>query len=65
MDLEEGRVEAMVAEITEKQSCIPCHQTLDGKQSVCHGQFKLHSTIPLRLAQSMSLIRYTQVKEGK
>jgi len=58
MQLSEGRVESMVEQATELQSCIPCHETLSGKQAVCHGFFKLHATMPLRLAQAMKRIEW-------
>jgi len=58
MRLSEGRVESMVEQATELQSCIPCHGTLGGKQAVCHGFFKLHATLPLKLAAAMERIEW-------
>src|SRR5476651_2454024 len=43
MNLEEDRVEQMVAQATRAESCIPCHQTLSGKQAVCRGFFERHA----------------------
>lgn len=56
MQLREGRVDQMVRDATRNQSCIPCHSTLSGKQSVCYGFFKLHATAPLQIAERMGLV---------
>ena len=62
MNLEKGRVKQMVTDSTKAESCIPCHKTLDGKQSVCRGFFNKHKTLPIRLALSMGLVTFTKVE---
>lgn len=63
MRLKPGRIEFMVAAATRRESCIPCHETLDGAQAVCHGFFRLHATVPLRLAAVMNAIEYQEPRE--
>ena len=59
MHLERGRVEGMLEDIEREQSCIPCHQTLEGSvQAVCRWQFNEHPTQPLQLAQRLGLITF-------
>ncbi len=60
MQLSEGRVEDMVARSTKNNSCIPCHQTLDGKQSVCAGFFNKHKTPSLQLGERMGVVVFTE-----
>ena len=61
MNLEEGRVEQMVALATRAESCIPCHQTLDGKQAVCRGFFEKHATQPLQIAERLGFVVLQEV----
>lgn len=76
MRLQEGRVEAMVAEALESDSAITCHSTLpygsypDAEQAICRGFWARHrdDTVPLRLAQALEVVRYvdppsTEMKE--
>ncbi len=65
MRLQPGRVKSMVAQATKADSCIPCHQTLDGKQSVCRGFFDRHQTAPLQIAQRLGLVKFTEVSQEK
>ena len=67
MHLEPGRVEDMVCEATRNDSCIPCHQTLDGKQAVCRGFFDKHATSPLQVAERMGFVEFVDPpkKESK
>lgn len=65
MSLEPGRVEGMVAEATANEGCIPCHDTLGPKASVCHGFFKRHATAPLQIAERLGYIVYTPVPKKK
>lgn len=58
MRLEPGRVEQMVADATREESCIPCHNTLDGQQAICRGFYDRHATVPVRLAQLMGLLEF-------
>ena len=58
MHLEDGRVEKMVEESIAEDSCIPCHQTLDGDNAVCHGFFSLHKTGPLQVAERLGFIKF-------
>lgn len=57
MHLEEGRVEQMVHQATRRDSCIPCHKTLDGQQAVCRGFFTKHKTSLLQLAERLGVIK--------
>ncbi len=59
MSLVPGRVKQMVASATKADSCIPCHQTLDGAQSVCRGFFEKHKTAPLQIAERLGLVKFT------
>ena len=70
MQLERGRVAAMVAEAKRKDSCIPCHETTHGQakgKAVCRGFFELYATMPLRLALVMGKIVFDELpkKENK
>lgn len=56
MHLDEGRVEDMVAQATAAESCIPCHQTLDGQQAVCRGFYNKHKTQPLQIAERLGFV---------
>lgn len=57
MQLKTGRVATMIAEATANESCIPCHNTLDGDQAVCRGFYDNHATQPIQLAQRLGFIR--------
>lgn len=61
MQLNEGRVESMIADATKADSCIPCHNTLSGKQAVCRGFFERHATTPLKIAERMGFIKFQEV----
>jgi hypothetical protein len=58
MQLQPGRVAGMVQEAVRHDSCITCHDTLDGKQAVCRGFFDKHATAPLQIAQRLGFIEY-------
>jgi hypothetical protein len=58
MHLNEGRVEQMVRDATRLESCIPCHQTLDGKQAVCRGFYERHATAPLQIAARLGYLEF-------
>jgi hypothetical protein len=58
MTLKPGRVEQLVKEATRRESCIPCHETLSGKQAVCRGFFDRHATAPLQIADRLKLIEW-------
>lgn len=62
MRLEPGRLTGMIEEAVHDDTAIICHSTLYGQsdqEAVCHGFFTRHSTIPLRLAQAMGVIEWT------
>ena len=61
MQLRPGRVDEMVAAAIEHQSCITCHKTLGGGEAVCRGFFDKHKTVPLQLAESMRLLKWSEV----
>lgn len=63
MHLQRGRVRAMVDQVKRDESCIPCHKTLDGDNAVCRGQYDLHPTMPLQVAERMGLIRFEDPRE--
>lgn len=50
----------MVRRARSAESCIPCHETLDGKQAVCRGFFNLHKTAPLQIGERLDLIRFVR-----
>lgn len=58
MQLNDGRVDDMVAEATANESAITCHATLDGDNAVCRGFFDLHATQPLQLADRLGYIEW-------
>lgn len=60
MKLREGRAERMVEKATEEETCIPCHKTLGDEPSVCHGFYKKHATLPLRLGEACGIIEWTK-----
>ena len=61
MDLQDGRVAEMVAESTAAESCIPCHETLEGDQAVCRGFFEKHATQPLQIAERLGFIVFLRL----
>lgn len=61
MSLARGRVKQMVRDATRSESCIPCHQTLDGPKSVCRGFFDKHKTSPLQIAERLGLVEFTEL----
>jgi len=67
MRLDEGRVEDMVHGAVKNDSCILCHQTLDGKQAVCRGFFDKHATPSLQIAERLAFIVFVNPskKESK
>lgn len=56
MQLENGRVEEMVAAATRDNSAIICHSTLDVDNAVCRGFFDRHATQTLRIAERLNVI---------
>jgi hypothetical protein len=59
MHLQRGRVRDMVDEVKRTDGCIPCHKTLAGEhQAICRGQFDLHPTQPIQVAQRLGLVRF-------
>jgi hypothetical protein len=59
MDLRRGRVAQMVRDAKRNESCIPCHDTLDGRErAVCRGFYDLHATAPLQTAARLDLIAF-------
>lgn len=58
MRLEPGRVAQMVRDATRVQSCIPCHDTLDGDQAICKGFYARHATGPLQIADRLGYIEW-------
>ena len=54
-----GTVEMMVAESVKDDATIPCHETLDGGNSVCRGFFDRHKTGPLQIAEPLGFIEWT------
>jgi hypothetical protein len=63
MDLEEGRVEQMVADAQRDESCIPCHHHLysgEAVEPVCRGFYELHATLPIRLAEAMDIVEWVE-----
>ena len=60
MDLRDGRVDEMVAGATAAESCIPCHEILDGDQAVCRGFFEKHATQPLQVAERLGFIVFQE-----
>ncbi len=61
MHLEPGRVAQMVRDASRNESCIPCHKTLSGDNSVCRGFFDKHPTQPLQVAERIGLITFDEV----
>lgn len=60
MALRPGVRDALVAEAAACHSCIPCHESLDGLQSVCAGFYRLHATVPLIVANATGIIEWTK-----
>jgi hypothetical protein len=57
MHLMPGRLRDMVEQVRERDSCIPCHETLDhDRQAVCRGQFDTVKTQPLQIAERLGMI---------
>jgi hypothetical protein len=59
MNLEPGRVEGMIADADEAESCIPCHKHLyQGVdiEPVCKGYFDRRSSLALRLAEAIGVV---------
>lgn len=68
MRLRPDRVENMVKECVEKDTVIPCHQTLDGPRSICRGLFDVHrgEIVTLRLAAALGVLAFEDLpKEHK
>jgi len=63
MDLNRGRVRQMVDQVKRIDGCIPCHKTLAGDNAVCRGQFDLHKTPTLALAERCGIIEFVQLGE--
>lgn len=63
MSLEEGRVEQMVTDATQNNSCIPCHTHLHqgGEvEPVCAGFFTKHKTQTLQVAERLGVVEYVE-----
>lgn len=61
MRLKRGRVRGMVDEVKRTDGCIPCHKTLDGDDNaVCRGQFDLHPTAPMQIAERLGLVEWQE-----
>ena len=71
MNLNEGRVEGMVADCLAEDTVIPCHQTIHGQdergEAVCRGLFDVHHAdiTPLRIADALGMITFQQPKDTK
>jgi hypothetical protein len=61
MHLQRGRVRAMVDEVQRTQGCIPCHKTLGGDNAICRGQFDLHPTQPIQIAERLGMVVYVEL----
>lgn len=64
MDLQEDRVEGMIAEATEKDSCIPCHKTTYGQaegEAVCRGFYELRASAGIRLGMAFGIIEFQEI----
>jgi hypothetical protein len=59
MNLHPGTVEQLVAGSVKNDAAIPCHETLDGGNSVCRGFFDRHKTTPLQIAERLKLVEWT------
>jgi hypothetical protein len=59
MNLQPGTVEMMVAGSVKNEAAIPCHETLDGGNSVCRGFFDRHRTAPLQIAERLGMVEWT------
>jgi hypothetical protein len=59
MHLLPGTVENMVERSVKGDASIPCHKTLDGGNSACHGFFDRHKTTPLQIAERLGFIEWT------
>ena len=59
MHLQPGTVELMAAKSVQDDASIPCHETLDGSNSVCRGFFDRHKTTPLQIAERLGFIEWT------
>lgn len=64
LNLSKGRVEQMVAQATRAESCIPCHETLNGKQAVCRGFFERHATQSLQVADRLGFIVFQEFPQA-
>jgi hypothetical protein len=61
--LKPGRVEQMVNEAVEDQSCIPCHHHLyqgEAIEPVCRGFYDRHATQPLQIAERLGLMEFVE-----
>jgi hypothetical protein len=65
MDLSPGRVEEMVRLSLKRDSFIPCHETLDGKQAICRGFYDRHrrDVLSIRLATALDMLRFVEKPE--
>jgi len=65
-----GRVEQMLRDATKRQSCIPCHATLDGPQAICRGYYELRDSLEyanatLQIAERLGFVEFMEPpKEG-
>lgn len=64
MNLDEGRLEQMIGEATERNTAIICHSTLFSENAACRGFFDKHPTPVLRIAAAMNAITFDSA-EGR
>ena len=58
MHLDPGRLKQMTDGAVKNDSCIICHDTLDGDNAVCRGFFNKHRTTPLQIAERIEAIMF-------
>lgn len=60
MHLQPGRLRGMIDECLQNDGHIPCHETLDGHNSMCKGFYDRYATaiFPIRLARHLDLIQF-------
>jgi hypothetical protein len=66
MHLDEGRRDDMVQDCIDKDTVIPCHETLTGPRSVCRGLYDLHrgDLVMLRFAHALKIIAFNPPPES-
>jgi hypothetical protein len=65
MQLDPGRRDWMEREALRRESCIDCHDTLDGPRTICRGFWNRHKddVLGLQLAQAFSVVEFVAVPE--